>query len=61
MLGVEAVGADEGAVLCRRESSDQSLGGEVVAEAGEVVEVAAAGDGVLHHSLDEFKVAVQSV
>lgn len=49
MLGVEAVGADEGAVLRRRESSGEGLRGEVVAEAGKVLEVAA-GDRVLHDS-----------
>lgn len=49
MLGVEAVGADEGAVLVRRQSSGDGLGGQVVAEAGEVLEVAA-GDGILHDS-----------
>lgn len=52
MLGVEAIGADKGAILGLRESSGEGLGGEVVAEAGEVVEVVAGG-GMFHDSREE--------
>lgn len=47
MLGVEAVGTDERTVLIGRQSSGDGLGGEVVSEAGEEVEVEdIAGGGI---------------
>lgn len=39
LFGVEAIGADERAVLIGGKSSGECLGGEVVAEAGEIVKV----------------------
>jgi len=49
LLGVEAEGADERAVLPRRQSSGESLGGVVVSEAGKVAEIFAV-DWVVHDS-----------
>jgi len=47
LFGVETERAYEGAVLSNRESSGDGFGGEVVAEAGLVVEIVA-GDRVIH-------------
>jgi len=47
LLGVETEGADERAVLPLRQSSGESLGGEVVSEAGKVGEILGS-DWVVH-------------
>jgi len=49
LFGVETERAYERAVLSNRESSGDGFGGEVVAEAGLVVEIVA-GDRVIHVS-----------
>lgn len=46
LLGVEAVGAEEGAALAGGESAGESFGGEVVVEAGLVREVDGGGEGI---------------
>lgn len=56
LLGVEAVGAEEGAALAVRESSGESFGGEVVVEAGLVLEVG--GERILAVGFDDRRLLI---